>query len=978
MPYYLVRQDYWHLSDSPLPTSNNDVMQYDLRRLSGDRFIMLLRDMVKAELGLTLPPFMPWSSAGGQLSEYRGRIAWPGDTKIEPWEGKTLVNAWFLSPPNTVETFLRIIRQQFEQWQWAQDAWLEAQNKLRHAPDSKRKTLEQDMPVKPTLPDYLFFIINIDASIGSTRALRNILDSHPGLGIRDVQVWQRSKLCKILDNAQSLRTEYAGLIASDDVLKDISPYAPAAPSEFGSVITRHLAMDLIADQWVRLNEAGLSTQQKLSLSHVAIDLPLTNKRNAVDQTLEIGDQNLRPSILPKSSKPHVVLIGGPGQGKTTIGQLICQMYRQALLSQTPRIPREAVDLVAGVRETLTRIPLSIPQNRRWPIRISLTAYADAATGPRKVSLLRYIAQLVSARTTESIEPSVMRTWMRAWPWLVVLDGLDEVASQSARDTLILGISQFVTEAAQVDCDLLILATTRPQGYMGEFSATEYTHLTLSSLQPDQAAAYAKRLAEVQHDSDPDMRDKVIERMLVASKDQSTARLMRTPLQVTIMSLLLENRERAPRARYTLFDAYYHAIYAREEGKPGATGKLLEQLKNHINALHDRVGLLLQVQAEQEGEADTSVSNEELRQLAIERLEYEGYSGTQAEDLASKVIRAVTQRLVLLVPKAIESVGFEVRSIQEFLAARALVSGRDEAITRRLSVLVGSAHWRNTWLFAAGRVFDEREYYRRDLITLLEDIDNFDVVNMVVAPGADLSLDLLDDGLSTTTPALKRALARHSLTLLKCTPDEDLERRADVLYEVANSDPVVRAAADQAIDQALAGSGAQKMAAQLILENWQNRQGALGLRCRQLVGMRQVAERRLEYPDEPYRRREALPTAIEFDPLSHLAGITDELGLEVQGRTKVAALIDDAMSAKARVARGQRLDMPPGSGYSLSLADQVLTDNLMATAVGRVIIDCANDQPNLAYSLRLICRNWIKRKPVGTRVLELTPFPEQGD
>ena len=37
--------------------------------------------------------------------------------------------------------------------------------------------------------------------------------------------------------------------------------------------------------------------------------------------IERGDAVLRPSQLPADQVPHVVLIGGPGQGKRTLGQL---------------------------------------------------------------------------------------------------------------------------------------------------------------------------------------------------------------------------------------------------------------------------------------------------------------------------------------------------------------------------------------------------------------------------------------------------------------------------------------------------------------------------------------------------------------------------------------------------------------------------------------------------------------------------------
>ncbi len=73
--------------------------------------------------------------------------------------------------------------------------------------------------------------------------------------------------------------------------------------------------------------------------------------------------------------------------------------------------------------------------------------------------------------------------------------------------------------------------------------------------------------------------------------------MRSPLQVTIMSLLVERRPRAPQSRHDLFDAYYEVIYAREVGKSGWLAAFLDEHRKDVDALHERVGLLLHRKAE---------------------------------------------------------------------------------------------------------------------------------------------------------------------------------------------------------------------------------------------------------------------------------------------------------------------------------------------------------------------------------------------
>ena len=746
-------------------------------------------------------------------------------------------------------------------------------------------------------------------------------------------------------------------------------------------------MDFIADQWIRLNQVGISDQNKLALSSAAIDLPIQSIPSLTDDATiklppltasrsafaaayisAVGNQVLRSSRIANKLRwtarasrggpepRHVVLLGGPGQGKTTIGQLVCQIYRAALLADSPRLSQETSTLLASVRDSLARVGLQLPVNRRWPVRIELAAYADVATDPRNVALLPYIAQHVSSRTSEHVSPSTMRAWLRAWPWLLVLDGLDEVASQQARDVLVQNIADFLVETAQVDCDLLVVATSRPQGYMDEFSPDRYQHIALSPLSPEQAASYAERLAEARHASDPDLLRKLIQRTHIASQEESTARLMRSPLQVTIMSLLLESRERAPQARYALFDAFYQAIYSREAAKPGQVGRLLDELRPHINALHDRVGLLLQVQAEQAGDSDAALPQDELRALALLRLEAEGFTRSDAKRIAGLVVRAVTHRLVLIVPKALNEVGFEVRSIQEFMAARALVTGKDTAVLSRMKLIAPSAHWRNTWLFAAGRVFSEREYLRRDLIALVEDIDNQDVLHVIVAPGADLAVDLLDDDLAVTTPALQRALARHALTLLRCPPDHDIRRRASILYRCASTDSVVRAAAEQAIEQALGGSYAQLAAADQLLDVWEHESGGLGLRARQMARNPRIRELRFSEQDNQ-------ESSIPISRLTTL--VLDEEALESSDRLLVERLI--------------AYEVPRNEAVEISrVTNECLSRPACATAVAKVVLALETQSPHDAALLRGMLRNWLSRKPSGAEVLRETAFPDYID
>src|ERR1700687_142428 len=94
-------------------------------------------------------------------------------------------------------------------------------------------------------------------------------------------------------------------------------------------------------------------------------------------------------------------------------------------------------------------------------------------------------------------------------------GRGEVPPSSNRDDVLAAVQDFWVDAAECQADILVLATTRPQGYEHDFSPQFYTHRYLAPLSALRAMHYGRRLATVRYGNDRDREQRVVSRLLRA-------------------------------------------------------------------------------------------------------------------------------------------------------------------------------------------------------------------------------------------------------------------------------------------------------------------------------------------------------------------------------------------------------------------------------------------------------------------------------
>ena len=763
---------------------------------------------------------------GGREATFRGRVDW-SKTELHDegaWDGYTVIQAKQSEHPSTEPAAnLRWLRTQVDA---ELDAWM------------------SDSSKRGAFPRYLIFVSNvrlssvpssgIDAINAHIRARlaapwngdsKNTLRAR---GLQDWRVWHRDQLNALLTAHDGVRVAFKGLLTVGDLVSRLGTLSGLLdPDQFAPVLTAHATNTITTERWVSFREAGGTTRE--SVENIFVDLRVENPmleeqgnasvaRSVLNEVFQRSDMVLKPSVVQGGFRRHIVLTGQAGSGKSTVTRFLTQAVRAEFVAEAELTATES-EVVEGTRTALTRVGVAPTRGRRWPIRVNLADFADAVGPDGAIDLARWLSDRVSDRAGMDIKPVTLIRWLTHWPCVIILDGLDEVTAPEVRPRVLDEITQFVERAERDDADLMVLVTTRPTGYSERLMPSHFQQLDLTYLDADEAVDYGRLVTDRRLSDDLDRRDQLVASFEKQAKQPTMLRLMKTPLQVLIMTIILERAGVLPADRFQLFSRYFDTIYERESAKNTNLAPLLAQQRSVIVDLHEAAGLTLQIQSESSGDARAVLPMTELRALLETRLADLGHEpGMQTDRIADRIMQATTERLVLLVPAEDDSVAFEIRSLQELMAARALVSAPDDRLRDRLVLAAPSPHWRNTWVFIAGAVFAQGADHRRELvIDVVETVDSGSAWPGWLSPvGPELAAALLDDGLAVQTPKWQRRLADITLRAVTGAFPPDLHAVAAGLVAAVATDNGLRMYIRNALKLALAGVPRSAVAARLLL------------------------------------------------------------------------------------------------------------------------------------------------------------------
>lgn len=723
---------------------------YDLTQMDAHSFEHLVNFLSLGVLGNGVTGFAAGPD-GGRDGYLVGRAPYP--TEVECWEG-----TWF-------------IQSKFHKPHLSKDAqkWLIAQVKNEiHSFELKERSRK---------PDIWIIATNIEPSgsdqTGAYDQIKELVEDFDS-NIK-FDIWGGKKIIDFISKDPSAAKSYGHFLTPGHIISQLYDNLKKEKLKCQSIINHLLVHQFLELSYTKLEQAGSSTDHKPKIYELFIDLPISQSEDdeymyfIMDSLVSASSNNQKISTWNKfedkwrgwSKKPSrarvLLLKGGPGQGKSTAGQYFAQIQRAAFIlsDNGPKVTPQIRDIARELKKEAEKRGFW-PVYPRIPLFVELKDYANWYINKSEhddKNIAEYICCKINNKLSKSIDANMLYEAFSMSTWFVNFDGLDEVPND-IKDKIANEITSFTNELIpELDADFLILCTTRPQGYSGQFETLDAATVTLMPLTQEIALECASAL--VSYNRDEEAAAQSVSILKSALNSDQVREIMTTPLQSHIMAVVVRDGGRPPEKRWELFNNFYTVMKKREGLKNFPDHKISILLRDQdqlLKAIHDRLGVSLHSKAEISSGAEAALERNEFRELTQQTaiMHLDG----NTDDVVNTLMEATTERLVFVnTPESSNSVRFDIRQLQEFFAAEFIYHAVESSeLQRRMELICGDAHWREVVHFVLSALSHHKNISDLSVVVdILQQLDddshNYKVKNFKkrMASGALLSLRLIEEG-----------------------------------------------------------------------------------------------------------------------------------------------------------------------------------------------------------------------------------------
>jgi len=475
--------------------------------------------------------------------------------------------------------------------------------------------------------------------------------------------------------------------------------------------------------------AGQPGQRPLGLSLVYVDLNLEfrlpKKQNLAQflATLPVGkeeseqrevqEDRLITALEALACHPALVLLGGPGSGKSTFSNYVALSLAEAGLGESSALERLGKDWAFG--------PL-------LPVRVVLRKFTEGLLEGRAADLWQFIdSELIKCGLPKEIVP-VIHDIAEKGGALFLMDGLDEAGDARRREQVLDATAEFVRNTGP-RCRFLL--TARPYAWddLQSPRAEMLVRYSLASFDERQMQTFIERWYRAVHTlgwvSASDMAEKIAS-LETAVQRPDLRPLAKNPLLLTLMATLHTNRGRLPDDRADLYDEVVKLLLQRWNAVSGAERSLLEALATPSLKLDDLRDVIEQIAYEAHARHVDKSGTADLSETDLLNAFRPLLGGSW--DKAALVVAYIETRAGLLLGQGqrecVRQFTFPHRTFQEYLAGCYLARQVDFNTCAASLARSAPDHWREALVLAARRAGRERGVSVADELLHHQDVGTY--------------------------------------------------------------------------------------------------------------------------------------------------------------------------------------------------------------------------------------------------------------